>query len=381
VQRLGIAVRNERDGWRIEGRGLRGLRPANGTLDCGNSGTTLRLLTGVLAAQPFATLLTGDASLLRRPMARVVEPLRRMHATIACLGENERPPLRIEPPAAPGLCGMHHVLEVDSAQVRSALLFAGLYAHGPTSFSPPGVSRDHTERLLRALGVPVQRGAARTLLLPALPRPGWPAFETRVPGDVSAAAFFVAAAAATPGARLRVRGVGINPGRARYLDVLRAAGAAIAVTPRQISLGEPWGDVHVRGGRLAAMRLAGEDVVQCIDEVPALLAGAAVAGCAFELFDAAELRVKESDRIAVMADVLRRFGARVEERREGLRLHAGAALHAARVASCGDHRVAMAATVLAARVPAASRIDGVECVATSYPAFARDVSVLARTGS
>jgi 3-phosphoshikimate 1-carboxyvinyltransferase len=202
-----------------------------------------------------------------------------------------------------------------------------------------------------------------------------------VPGDLSAAAFFIAVAAATPGARLHVRGVGINPSRARYLDVLRGAGASIVVAPRGTSLGEPYGDVQVRGGRLGDMHLGGDDVVQCIDEVPALLAGAGVAGRAFELADAAELRVKESDRIAVMADVLRRFGARVDERRDGLRLHAGAVLHAARVASCGDHRVAMAAAILAGRVPAASRIDGVACVATSYPAFARDFAALARPTS
>jgi 3-phosphoshikimate 1-carboxyvinyltransferase len=375
VQALGVRAELQDDVWRLDGVGPRGLCAARHPIDCGNSGTTMRLLAGVLAAQPFSTLLVGDASLSRRPMGRIAAPLRRMGAHVECLGPDERPPLRLG--GGPGrLRGTTHRLAVDSAQVRSALLLAGLLATGPTSIEPTGASRDHTERLLQARGVHLVADTGGLWLHPTRPH-GWTGFDARIPGDVSSAAFAVALAAATPGSRLHVLGVGLNPGRSRYLEVLRAAGARIAVLQRGLEQGEPWGDLRVEGGALSGWSLRGPDVVRCLDEIPAICAAAAVAGCGARLRDAAELRVKESDRIAGLAALLRAFGARVEELPDGLRLAAGTRLRAARFASRGDHRLAMAAAVLALASPGTSRVDDTACVRTSYPGFTADFGRLA----
>jgi len=377
VGALGALVEKRATGWRVHGSGWHGLRPARQAIDCGNSGTTMRLLAGILAAQPFATILVGDASLMRRPMRRVADPLRAMGADVECQGADGRPPLRVRGPQAGPLRGGDHRLEVDSAQVRSALLLAGLYASGPTRVAPAGSSRDHTERLLLALGVHVQRAGDAVVLHPTRQARGWSGFDLCVPGDPSGAAFFIGLAAATPGARLRVVRVGLNPGRARYLEILRAAGAHLQVRVQGEEQGEPWGEVHVRGGDLQALRLRGADVVQCLDEIPALMVAAAAAGSAAEVHDAGELRLKESDRIAGLAQLLTAFGARVHERRDGLLLHGGARLQPARVCSQGDHRLAMAAAVLATRAAGTSHIDDVACVPTSYPGFAADLLRLA----
>jgi 3-phosphoshikimate 1-carboxyvinyltransferase len=379
VAALGVRVEPMSHGVRVHGVGLRGLHPSRAPLDCGNSGTTMRLLAGILAAQPFASVLVGDASLSRRPMRRVASPLRAMGGRVECLGAGDRPPLRIQGPSRGPLQGGECVLEVDSAQVRSCVLLAALHASGPTRVVPAGASRDHTERLLRALGVRLERAGDALVLYPTLPSSGLQGFDLRVPGDLSSAAFFVAMAAATPGASLRVSRVGLNPSRARYLDILRAAGARLRVVPGGEERGEPWGEVQVEGGSLRSLHLAGDDVVQCLDEVPALVVAAAAAGCEAEVRDATELRVKESDRIAGLARLLEAFGASVLERRDGLTLRAGSRLRPARVASGGDHRLAMAAALLATRVAGESRVEDVACVATSYPGFATDLVRLART--
>ena len=376
LESLGVPVERRGDVWRVHGAGLRGLHPSAAPIDCGNSGTTMRLLSGVLAAQPFPSLLCGDASLSRRPMRRIAEPLRAMGASIECLGEGERPPLRIAPPRAGGLLGVAHTLSVDSAQVRGAILLAGVHAEGPTRIHPVGAARDHTERMLRALGVCIRSNSGGIELFPTQPG-GWRAGDFSVPGDPSAAAFFAAAAAGTAGSALRVERVGLNPGRIRCFEILRSAGSAVHVQPRGESMGEPWGEVEVRGRLVRPLRLAGDDVVQCIDEIPALLVAAALAGVGAELRDAAELRVKESDRLAAMSAVLAAFGARVQRRRDGLRLEPGARLRPARVDSGGDHRIAMAAAILAAGASGESCIRGVDCVRTSYPNFAADFHRLA----
>jgi 3-phosphoshikimate 1-carboxyvinyltransferase len=268
------------------------------------------------------------------------------------------------------------VLEVDSAQVRTALLFAGLQASGPTRIRPAGAARDHTERLLAALGARIHAGADGLLLHPTQPE-GWSAFDVDVPGDLSSAAFAIAAAACWPGSRLHVEHVGLNPGRRRMLEILQACGAGVEVVTRGASCGEPWGELHVVGAKCAALRLASSDVVRCIDEIPALLAAWAVAGLPAAVLDASELRAKESDRLSVLAAVLGAFGAPAVERADGIRLRPGRGLRPARVASHGDHRIAMAAAMLALGAPGTSEIEGVGCVRTSYPDFAADLERLA----
>lgn len=362
--------------WTVHGHGLRGLHAPAQALDCGNSGTTMRLLCGVLAAQPFPVRLTGDASLSRRPMRRVADPLSAMGARIECAGEAQRPPVQIRPATLP-LAGTTHRLAVDSAQVRSALLLAGLYAGGPTRIEPAAASRDHTERMLRACGVVVREDPGGVTLLPT--RNGWDGFEARIPGDVSSAVFWIVAAGTAPGARLRVDGVGLNPGRARVLEILHAAGLHVTVQVTGEERGEPWGRVEVRGtGALGPMELHGADVVRCIDEIPALAAAACLAGVELRVRDAAELRTKESDRIAAILRLARAFGARGHEAPDGFRLDPGTVLRPGAFDAAGDHRLAMAAALLGFRAPGESRIGGVQGVATSYPGFLADALRLLR---
>jgi 3-phosphoshikimate 1-carboxyvinyltransferase len=378
LQQLGIRVSTRADGLCVEGRGLYGLHASRTPIDCGNSGTTMRLLGGLLAAQPFRTVLQGDASLQARPMSRLVEPLRAMGAHVDTLGADGRPPLRVGRDPETALQGRQHRLEVDSAQVRSALLLAGLYALGPTRIGPASAARDHTERMLGALGVNVRRDDDGTILHPRTTGRSWSAFDFALPGDLSSAAFFVCLAAAQPGARLQVTDCGLNPGRRRVVDVLQRSGARVSTHVVSTQLGEAVGRLAVHGGTLRSLQLVGDDVVACIDEIPALLAAAAVSGCAATVRDAAELRVKESDRIEAMAQVLSHFGAQVRTRRDGLVLAAGTALRACRVASHGDHRIAMAAAMLASRCPGVSVVEDVACVGTSYPGFDADFNRLLR---
>ena len=371
---LGVRMESVAHGVRVHGVGANGLRAAPAPLDCGNSGTTMRLLCGVLAAQPFASYLAGDASLSRRPMRRLSEPLGAMGARVHCLGPDGRPPLQVD--AVPArLRGVEHRLAVDSAQVRSALLLAGLYADGPTRLRPAGAARDHLERLLAALGVHVVRQADALVLEP--PRAPWTGFDFEVPGDLSAAAFFVAWAMQPGSAGLRVERVGLNPGRRRYLELLQDAGATLSLFPGTGGLGEPAGAFEVRGPLRHGLDLCGTDVVRCIDEIPALVASGAVGGVAVRVRDAAELRVKESDRIAGIVRLLRAFGAEAAEQPDGLWLAPGARLRPAQVSADGDHRLAMAGAILAAAASGDSRIDGVGCVRTSYPEFAADFARLA----
>lgn len=374
LMQLGVEVHDDGVACTVRGVGLRGLRPAGAAIDCGNSGTTMRLLLGVLAAQTFESQLTGDASLLRRPMRRVVAPLRAMGADVTCHGADDRPPLRIGAPFGETLRGVEHRLQVDSAQVRSAILLAGLHARGRTRVRPVGAARDHTERMLRALGVDLECSAGATELHPKPET--WEGFTFHVPGDLSALAFFIGALSL--GDVLEARGVSLNPGRMRYLEIVRDAGLEVQAVEEGRDLGEPWGTLRLRGALRRSIQLAGQDTVRCIDEIPALLAAAATAGVEARVEDAAELRHKESDRIAAMVELLRRFGARVHATSDRVHVEAGASLRAARVASHGDHRVAMAAAVLATGVRGESIVEDIGCVATSYVDFAQDLQRLSR---
>ena len=361
----------------IEGNGGRFLQPA-GPLDLGNSGTGLRLLAGLVAGRPVEVTLTGDASLCSRPQRRIAEPLRRMGAEVALTEPAGTAPLRVR--GGP-LKGIDYDLPVASAQVKSAILLASLWAEGTTRVREPAPSRDHTERLLRAMGVPVQ-SIGDTVILEGAGPAGFDlrGAEWRVPGDFSSAAFWFAAAAARPGAVVTVKQVGLNPRRTALLDVLRQMGAEVLVEPDPAGdAWEPVGQVTVRGRGLRAVEIGGETIPNVIDELPVLAAIAALAEGETRIRNARELRVKESDRIAVMADNLRRMGVAVEEYEDGLSVRGPASLKPAEdIHSRGDHRVAMAMAILALHGTGPVVIQQVQCVATSYPNFWKDLERLTR---
>jgi 3-phosphoshikimate 1-carboxyvinyltransferase len=367
---------------RVHGVGLFGLKqPIDARpLDCGNSGTTMRLLSGLLAAQPFGATLVGDASLTKRPMRRVLEPLRARGAHARGTPHPTKPgeetaPLRFAPLIDDEALGpIEHALPVASAQVKSALLLSGLYAHGTTVVSEPMLSRDHTERMLAAAGVPLRTAGPVVALDPA----GWdgviPPLDLAIPGDVSAASFLVVAGNVIDGSVVRVVEVGTNPTRTGALDVLRAMHGGAEIVPRGESGGEPIGNLEISSASaLRGTTIAGELVPRAIDEIPILAVAAAAASGVTEVFDAAELRVKESDRIATMVDVLRAFGVVADERPDGMRIEgaAGRRLTAATVDSRGDHRIAMSAVILGLLADGETRVTDVDCVATSFPGFAR----------
>jgi 3-phosphoshikimate 1-carboxyvinyltransferase len=363
---------------RVHGVGLGGLRaPAEAALDCGNAGTAMRLIAGVLAAQVFDSALVGDASLSRRPMARITRPLRARGALIEGaidpVRRDETAPLVIRGlTAGRRLFGSDESLSVPSAQVKSCLLLSGLFADGETAVREPTLSRDHTERMLAAMGAPLRTMGPLTLLDPR----GWGGaltpLDLAVPGDASAAAFWAAAAHVVPGSGLMVRGVGLNPTRTGFLEVLRDQGGGAGVSPKGDAGGEPVGDLYVgltgRALRRGA-RVAGELSARCIDEVPALVAAAAVSPGESRFDDLAELRVKESDRVAALAAMLAAFGIEHATFDDGLRVVGGRPRGGAVVASRGDHRIAMAAAVLALAAEGETIIEDVECVDTSDPDF------------
>ncbi len=362
LQQLGVRITAPADGVRvIDGVGLRGLRASARPLDCGNAGTGMRLLTGLLAGQGFDSTLVGDASLSRRPMQRVIDPLTTMGAHID--SHRGLPPLHIH--GGHRLLGVTTATPVASAQVKSAILLAGLYAEGTTEVREPQPTRDYTERMLAAFGWPIAFG------------PGWArldgghrlrAVDVRVPGDFSSAAFLIVASSVTPGSDLVLREVGLNPRRTGLLEVLRAMGADITIERTGQQGGEPVGDLRVRHAPLRGTEIPAALVADMIDECPALFVAAARAQGRTVLRGAAELRVKESDRIAVMAAGLRRLGAAVDERPDGAVIEGGA-LHGGAVDSCGDHRCAMSFALAGLVAEAPVRIRDCANVATSFPGF------------
>lgn len=372
VEALGVEVSRKGPAeYRLASAGLRSLNEPSDVIDCGNSGTTARLLLGVLATQPFWTILTGDESLRRRPMGRVVEPLMRMGATIVGRGEGTRLPLAAR--GAERLRAIEYALPVASAQVKSAVLLAGLGAGGPVSVTEPAASRDHTEQMLRQFGARVEtRGLATTIV----PGPLQGASIT-VPGDISSAAFLLVAGLVVAEGAVTVTGVGLNPTRTGALDVLAAMGANLLIEPDALGPGEPTGTVTARHGELRGAVIGGALIPRLLDEVPALAVAAAVAVGPTEIRDAAELRVKESDRLAVLARELRTLGARIAERPDGLVIQGGARLRGGRVASSGDHRIAMALAVAGLCADGETVVDDTACIATSFPHFAEALNALA----
>jgi len=366
LERLGVRCRAA--GGPVSVHGLGGvLREPDGVIDCGNSGTTMRMLAGLVAAHPFLTVLTGDESLINRPMGRIAEPLRTMGAHIDGRDGGTRAPLAIH---GGGLHGARHELEVASGQVKTALVLAGLQADGTTEIVEPGRSRDHTERMLTALGAPLEIVDERTL---QVRRGALPPFELDVPGDPSAAAFFAVAASVTPGSSIVLEDVSINPTRIEFVKVLLRMGGHVEVRQTGERLGEPVGEIAVEAAPLSGTTITPDE--GSIDEVPALAVAAAFAEGVTEITDAAELRVKESDRIGTLEQELSQLGVAVEARPDGLTIRGGRP-RAAELKSHGDHRVAMAAAVAAVACDGESTVRGWRAVASSYPSFADDLTAL-----
>ncbi len=361
LQALGVSIERSGASVSIQGRGFEQLTAPRAELDAGNSGSTLRMLAGVLAGRPFSSTLTGDESLRNRPVERVAAPLRAMGARLT--STDGRPPLRIE--------GADHApltweLPVASAQVKTAILLAGLQAEGQTTVSEPAPSRDHTERLLPLFGAPVERLGLTTSIRG---RVRLHSAQLAVPGDVSSAAFLVVAAITRPGSEIRLDGVLLNPRRTAFLDVLRLMGAEIEVEHSGAGEAEPVGTIVARSSRLRGVEVAPEIVPALIDEVPALAVAASFAEGRFTVSGAGELRVKESDRLAALAEGLRAMGVQLEERTDGLVIGGGRPLHGAAVRSQGDHRIAMALAIAALGADGATEIADAECASVSFPEF------------
>lgn len=358
---MGVGVEIGAGRVEIAGNGLFGLEAPRKTIDAENSGTTARLLTGVLSAQSFRSTITGDDSLRRRPMSRVTVPLRSMGARIS--GEGEVLPLHI---TGSGLRGMDYRSPVASAQVKSAVLLAGLYAAGRTSVTEPERTRDHTERMLRYFGVPVEISGTRVSVSPGVEFSGT---ELEIPSDISSAAFFIVAALVNPGSEIMVKNVGLNPLRTGVLDILGEMGADISVENRRECCGEPVGDLVARHGALRSVRIERESVSRAIDELPVISVAACFAEGETVISGAGELRVKETDRISAMTGELSKLGAEIRETPDGMIINGTGELRGARCESRGDHRVAMSLAVAATRARGETVIGDAGCVSISFPEF------------
>ena len=364
-----LGVRVEKDGSTVTvlGTGASGLQKPAQILNAQNSGTTMRLLSGILAGQPFETTITGDDSLRSRPMLRVAEPLRLMGAEVE-LEPNGCAPLRIT--GHRPLRAVEYQLPIASAQIKSAVLLAGLAADGSTTVEEPAPTRDHTERLLREFGVPIELNGRRIKVRGGVELTSRKLF---VPGDVSSAAFFIAAAVSLPDSDLLISDIGLNPTRTAFLSTLRTMGADIVVSDERLEGGEPVGSLRIRSGTLKGSRsleISGAEVSNLIDELPLLGFLAAALGCEMKLRDARELRVKESDRIAATVANLASMGARAEELPDGWHIKGAGALHGAALSAFGDHRIAMGCAVAALSAQGSSQIEGAaNSVAVSLPEF------------
>ena len=365
---LGVAVRRDGGTILIQGKG-RKLSAPDKELDCGNSGSTMRMLSGILAGQEFDSVLVGDESLTRRPMKRIIEPLELMGAKAMGTGEG-RPPLRIK---GGKLRAIRYKPPVASAQVKSCVLFAGLFADGETTVEEDVRTRDHGELALRAFGAEVQRTRTSVSISGGQPLKG---IEAYVPGDISSAAFFLCAAALFPESNLVLDSVLLNPTRAGILDILTAMGGSVSFLQVEQQHSELIGTVQFRGGKLKGAKITGAQIAGLIDELPVLAAMGPYTEEGIEIRDARELRVKESDRISAVAQNLRAMGAQVEEFEDGLRVPGSQQLRGAAIEAIGDHRIAMAFAIAALRATGPSEIHGAECVAVSYPNFFGDLARL-----
>ena len=365
---LGVTVKKTDTVLRVFGAGLRGLKAPSGAIDAGNSGTTVRLMSGILAGQDFSTKITGDESLMRRPMKRIIVPLERMGAAITARDGNFLP---LEIKGKSRIKPIRYLSPVASAQVKSSILFAGLYAEGTTVVEEPLKSRDHTERMLLAAGADIRtEGCAVSLKGPARLAPQ----RITVPGDVSSAAFFLVAGSIVPGAALTLLNVGVNPTRDGIIEVLEKMNADLRFLRRFDVSGEPAADIEVRNAKLGAVEVTRELMPRLIDEVPALVLAATQASGTTVISGAGELRVKESDRLKTVSSELGRMGADITETEDGLIIRGPVKLRGAEVESHGDHRVAMTLAVAGLIAEGETVIRNVDCVSTSFPGFMSTLS-------
>ena len=365
-QKMGIEIVHDGEEIQIHGRGLHGLYEPVETLDVGNSGTTMRLLSGILAGQRFASRLDGDASIQSRPMKRIIKPLRQMEAKIKSIRENGCAPLQIEPSM---LHGIRYDSPVASAQVKSCILLAGLYADSPTSVKEPYLSRNHTEVMLQKFGAYV---TSEGTTITVMPEPKLYAQKIEVPGDISSAAYFIAAALIVPGSEVLIEHVGMNPTRDGLLRVCKAMGADITILNKNHS-GEPTADLLVRHSGLKGTTVGGALIPTLIDELPVVAALACFAEGTTVIKDAQELKVKESNRIDAMVKSLSLMGAKVTETEDGMIIEGGHSLHGAVIDSRLDHRIAMTFAVTALAADGETEIRDADCVKISYPDFYRDL--------
>ncbi len=369
---MGVAIEQDGEHVLVHGSGLYGLKAPEKVLDCGNSGTTTRLISGILAGQDFDVTLTGDASIQKRPMRRIIDPLTQMGASISSIPGNGCAPLAIR---GQRLHGIHYNSPVASAQVKSAILLAGLYAEGKTCVTEPYVSRNHSELMLNYFGADVQTEGTTACLHPGKELCARP---VNVPGDISSAAFFLAAGLIVPHAEILIRNVGINPTRDGIIRVCREMGGDITLLNEDFHSAEPTADILVRHKSLHGTEIGGAIIPTLIDELPVLAAMACFAEGTTIIRDAAELKVKESNRIAVMVHHLTAMGADVEETEDGMIIHGGKPLHGALIDSHLDHQIAMTFAVAALNAEGQTEITGAECVNISYPNFYQDLKKLSQ---
>ena len=369
-RKMGIHIENKGDTVLVHGNGLKGLKRPDTILDCGNSGTTTRLICGILAAQDFDAVLTGDDSIKKRPMKRIIEPLTLMGARIQSVGDNHRAPLQI---TGSHLHGIHYTSKVASAQVKSAILLAGLYADGETRVTEPYVSRNHSEILLRHFGADVYTEDTTAVIRPASRLEGQ---KIKVPGDISSAAYFICAGLMVPDSEIMIRNVGINPTRDGILKVAKAMGADLTLLNEQSGSGEPVADILVRSSSLQGTVIEGPMIPTLIDELPMIAAMACAADGETVIRDASELKVKESNRLEVMVRCLSSMGADVTETEDGMIIRGGKPLRGAVIDSRLDHRIAMTFAVAGLCADGETQILGAECVNISYPEFYKDLAKL-----
>lgn len=370
-QKLGIEIENTTDKILIHGKGLHGLSAPTDILDCGNSGTTTRLISGILSGQNFTSTLTGDASIQKRPMKRIMDPLSQMGADITSIHGNNCAPLTIK---GSNLTGIHYHSPIASAQVKSAILLAGLYAEGETKVTEPYVSRNHSEIMLSYFGANVKTENTTAILLP---EPLLESQKIAVPGDISSAAYFIAAGLLVPGSEILLKNVGINPTRDGIIRVAKEMGGKIELLNTNTDNGEPTADLLVKFSALKGITIGGEIIPTLIDEIPIIAIMAAFAQGTTIIKDAAELKVKESNRIQVMVDNLKAMGADIESTDDGMIIHGGKDLHGAVIDSHKDHRIAMSFAIASLLADGTVTILDKNCVDISFPSFYNDLNRLA----
>ena len=365
-RRMGIDIENKNGVVTVHGKGMHGLAATADPLDCGNSGTTTRLISGILAPQNFDVTLTGDESIQKRPMKRIIEPLSMMGADIKSVRGNDCAPLRI---CGKPLAGIHYTSSVASAQVKSSLLLAGLYADGLTSVTEPQVSRNHTELMLSAMGADL---TVDNLDITVKPTNDLTAVNVDVPGDISSAAFFLVLGAIMPNSQITVTNVGINPTRTGIIDVLKDMGADITLENVHTSAGETVADITVRSSSLKGTTVGGDIIPRLIDELPIIAVAAVFADGQTVIKDAQELKVKETNRIRAVVDEFNKCGIDITETDDGMIINGGKSIHGADFKTYGDHRMAMSLTVLAQLADGESTLDDSDCACVSYPTFFDD---------